>query len=46
MIFADLLRVGLGKRSAENGEILREDIYETAVDQAVAGDETVAGINC
>ena len=40
---ADLLRVGFGERAAEDGEILREDVDQAAVDAAVAGDEAVAG---
>ena len=38
----DLLGVGLRERSAEDREILREDVGRAAVDQAVAGDEAVA----
>ena len=38
----DLAGVGFGERSAEDGEILREDIDETAFDAAVAGDEAVS----
>ena len=38
----DLLRVGFRERTAEDREILREDIGRAAVDQAVAGDEAVA----
>ncbi len=40
---ADFLRVGFGKRAAEDGEILREDVDRAAVDAAVAGDEAIAG---
>ena len=43
---ADFLRVGFGERAAEDGEILREDVDEAAVDAAVAGDEAVAGMIC
>ena len=43
MILQILLRVGFGKRAAEDGEILREDVGEAAVDAAVAGDEAIAG---
>jgi hypothetical protein len=39
---ADLLRVRLGERSAEDGEILGEDVDETPRDAAVAGDHPVA----
>ena len=35
--------VGFGKRAAENGEILREDVHQAASDAAVAGDKPVAG---
>ena len=38
----DLRRVRFGKRAAENGEVLREDVDEPPVDAAVAGDESVA----
>ena len=38
----DLGGVGLGERSAEDGEVLREDEDQPAVDAAVAGDEAVA----
>ena len=40
---ADFLRVAFGEGSAEDGEILREDVDEAAFDAAVAGDEAVAG---
>ena len=40
---ADLCGVGFGERAAEDGEVLREDEDEAAVDAAVAGDEAVAG---
>ena len=39
---ADLLGVRLGERAAEDGEVLREDVDEPAVDPAVAGDDAVA----
>ncbi len=39
----DLGGVGLGERAAEDGEVLREDEDDAAVDAAVAGDEAVAG---
>ncbi len=42
MILTIFLRVHLRKRAAEDGEILRENIGRTAVDQAVTGDEPVA----
>ena len=38
---ADLLRVGLGQRSAKDREILTEDIDQTAVDRAPTGDNAV-----
>ena len=40
---ADLLGVGFGQRAAEDGEVLREDEHQAAVDGAVAGDDAVAG---
>ena len=40
---ADFLRVGFRERAAEDGEVLREDVDQAAVDAAVAGDEAVAG---
>ena len=40
---ADFLRVGFRERSAEDREILRENVDEAAVDVAEAGDEAVAG---
>ena len=40
---ANLLRVGFGKRAAENGEILAVDEDDAAVDGAVTGDAAVAG---
>jgi len=36
--------IGFGKRSAEDGEILGEDVDQAAFDAAVAGDEAVAVI--
>src|SRR5205085_1980216 len=39
---ADLLRVRAGERSAEDGEVLREDEDLPALDGAVAGDHAVA----
>ncbi len=39
---ADLLRVRLGERSAEDREVLAEEEDEPAVDRAVAGDDAVA----
>ena len=39
---ADLLRVALGKRAAEDREILRKDIDQPAVYAAVAGHEAVS----
>jgi hypothetical protein len=39
---ADLGRVRLGERAAEDGEVLREHVDEAAVDAAVAGDDAVA----
>src|SRR5262249_17819565 len=41
---ADFLRVGLAERSAEDGEILGENINQTPVNAAVSGDNAVAGI--
>ena len=40
---ADFEGVGFGERAAEDGEVLREDVDQAAVDAAVAGDEAVAG---
>src|SRR5262249_17825929 len=40
----DFPRVGFGKGSAENREILRENEYQAAVDAPVAGYEAVAKI--
>ena len=40
---ADLLRLHLGERAAEDGEVLREDRDAPAVDLAEAGDDAVAG---
>ena len=39
----DLGGVGFRERAAEDGEVLREDEDQAAVDAAVAGDEAVAG---
>jgi hypothetical protein len=41
---ADLLRVCLGQRAAEDGEVLGEDVDRSSVDAAVAGDHAVAGV--
>ena len=43
MILRDLLRVRLGERAAEDGEVLAEDEDQAAVHRAVAGDHAVAG---
>ena len=40
---ADLLRVALGQRAAEDGEILAEDEDQPAVDRPRSGDDAVAG---
>ena len=40
--FGNFLRVGLRERAAEDGEILREDVDQAAVDAPEAGDESVA----
>src|ERR1700735_2789978 len=40
--FRDFRRVCFGKRTAENGEVLGEDIDEAAFDAAVTGDEAIA----
>jgi len=40
--FYDFSGVGFRERTAEHGEILREDVHEAAVDAAVAGDEAIA----
>src|SRR5216683_4946976 len=40
---ADFLRVGFGERTAKNGKVLRENVNQTAVDAAEAGDEAIAG---
>ncbi len=40
---ADFPRVGFGKRSAEDGKILREYVNQPPVDAAIASDEAVAG---
>ena len=42
----DLLRVRLGQRAAEHGEILGEGEHRAAVDRAPAGDDAVAGNLC
>ena len=39
----DLRRVGLGQRAAEDREVLREGEHLPAVDEAVPGDDAVAG---
>ena len=41
---ADFGCEGFGKRTAEDGEVLREDIYQTAVDRAVTGYHAVAEV--
>src|ERR1041384_2493123 len=41
---ADLFRVSLGKGTAKDSEVLREYKYVAAVDQTVAGDHAVTGI--
>src|SRR5208337_2856571 len=40
----DLQGVSLGERTAEHGEILREDVDQTAFHASVAGDKTVSVI--
>jgi len=40
---ADLLGKGAREGAAEDGEVLREDIDNAAVDAAIAGDDAVAG---
>jgi hypothetical protein len=40
---ADLARIGLRQRAAEDGEVLGEDVDQAAVDRAVAGHHAVAG---
>jgi hypothetical protein len=40
---ADLLRVPLGQRAAEHGEILAVDVDQPAVDRTRTGDHAVAG---
>jgi hypothetical protein len=40
---ADLLRVRLGERAAEHGEVLAEHEHHAPVDRAVAGHHAVAG---
>ena len=39
---ADLLGIGLGQGSTEDGEVLAEDEHQPTVDRAVAGDDAVA----
>src|SRR5262249_30100407 len=39
---ADLACVALGQRTAEDREVLREDVYQAAIDAAVSGHETIA----
>src|SRR6266404_5960185 len=41
--FANFQGVGFGERAAEYGKVLREDVYEAAVDAAETGDESIAG---
>ena len=41
---ADLLGVGLGERAAKDREVLREDEDAAAVNEAVTGDDAVAGV--
>ena len=41
-IFSDLLRVRLGERAAEHGEVLGEHEHGAAVHRAPAGDDAVA----
>ena len=43
--FANLFRVRFGKGTAKDREILGEDKNLAAVDQAMAGDDSVAGID-
>ena len=38
----DFLRVGFRERAAEDGEILREYVDQTAIDAPEAGDESIA----
>ena len=40
---AHFLCKAFGKRTTEDGEILAEDIDQTAIDRAAAGDHTIAG---
>ena len=40
---ADFLRMALGQRAAENGEILAKDIDQPSVDRARSGDHAIAG---
>ena len=42
MIFTDFFRVGFGKGTAEDREVLRENENQAAVDPAIAGDEAIA----
>src|SRR5205085_2498394 len=41
---ANLQRIGFAQRAAEDGEILRENINETAVDSAISGDYAIARV--
>ena len=41
---ADLLRVGFAERTAEDCEVLREDVYQAAVDPAITGNDSIAGV--
>src|SRR5712671_511041 len=43
--FANLFRVRFGKGTAKDGEVLGEDKNFAAIDQAVAGDDSVARID-
>ena len=43
MILTILAALDFGEGAAEDGEVLREDEDDAAVDAAVAGDEAVAG---
>ena len=38
---ADLFGVGLGQRTTEHGEVLREHEHQPTIDRAIAGDHTV-----
>src|SRR4029077_14507561 len=42
---ADLLGVRLGERTAEDGEVLGEDVDRPAVDPSIASDDAVTGID-